>query len=261
MYHMIDPVVADAAAEGFHATLAATVAVSPDTYVKVGDSGTRLLYTAMPVPTLNTVSPGVEPDLAEVEQFAKELSATGLPWSFQLRREAGPALLELAARYGKTSAFSLPLLRWDAGLLPTLPTALPDGATVREVPGSEREKLAVVLADAFERPIETTRELAGTPEMLDAPDITAFVLEVDGTAVAVGLNIVAGDYVGLFNGGVSPQHRRKGYYRALVAARLRHAVAAGARYAVTMNTPASQPLYESFGFQPVETWTYLLDGS
>jgi predicted acetyltransferase len=93
--------------------------------------------------------------------------------------------------------------------------------------------------------------------MLDDPAISAFVLEVDGTAVTTGENIVAGDIVGLYNGAARPQHRRNGYFRALVSARLRHAVADGARFAVTQNTPMSRPLYESLGFRVVETWTSL----
>ncbi|MBO0806162.1 MAG: GNAT family N-acetyltransferase [Nocardiopsaceae bacterium] len=63
--------------------------------------------------------------------------------------------------------------------------------------------------------------------------------------------------MGLFNGSVPPRHRGNGYYRALVVARLRDAVAAGARRALTQNTPMSQPLYESLGFRAEETWTYL----
>jgi predicted acetyltransferase len=75
--------------------------------------------------------------------------------------------------------------------------------------------------------------------------------------VATGFNIAAGDHVGMFNGSVPPQHRGNGFYRALVTARLRHAVASGARYAFAQNTPMSRPLYESLGFRLAETWTYL----
>lgn len=65
------------------------------------------------------------------------------------------------------------------------------------------------------------------------------------------------DHVGLFDGSVLPAHRGHGYYRALVAARMAHAVAHGARYAFALNTPMSQPLYEALGFRVAETWTYL----
>jgi GNAT superfamily N-acetyltransferase len=258
MHDMIDSAAADAAADGLHAALVTSVTSFPGGYTRTGDGGTRLLFTGLRAPTLNTLIFGPEPDLAEIEKFAEELSATGLPWSIELRRDADQALLDLAASYGRTSSFSLPLLAWDSGLLSSLPAHLPDGATFREVPGSESEKLVAALASGFEMPVEVARGFAGSPGKLDTPGITAFILEVDGETVATGLNIIAGDYVGLFSGCVPPLLRRKGYYRALVAARLRHAVAAGARHAVTLNTPMSRPLYESFGFHHVETWTYLV---
>lgn len=127
---------------------------------------------------------------------------------------------------------------------------------MREVPGSEHEVFAAALMSGFGMPREIG-EIFARPAMLDVPDMTAFVLDVDGEAVATGFNIVVGDWVGMYNGSVAPQHRRKGYYRALVAARLRHAVAAGARRAFTQNTPMSRPLYESLGFELAETWNYL----
>ena len=46
----------------------------------------------------------------------------------------------------------------------------------------------------------------------------------------------------------------KGCCRALVAARLRHAVA---RHAFTQNSPMTRPLHESFGFRHIQDWTCL----
>ncbi|MFH8224353.1 GNAT family N-acetyltransferase [Streptomyces sp. NPDC018057] len=154
----------------------------------------------------------------------------------------------------------LPLLVWDADLLPSLPTSIPHGAAVREVPGDEYEVFSSALASGFGMPKDVA-DIFARPALLDAPDMTAFVVEFDGEAVATGFNIVAGDQVGLYNGSVPPRHRRNGYYRALVAARLRHAVASGARYAFTQNSPMSRPLHESLGFRLAETWTYLTSES
>ncbi|MGH3297501.1 MAG: GNAT family N-acetyltransferase [Trebonia sp.] len=210
--------------------------------------------------SLNVVWAGREPDLGEVDTFAEELSATGVPWSIQPRGDADPALLDLAARYGRTSSSTLPLLVWEVGSLPSLPTSVSHRATVREVPGAEHEVYAAALASGFDMPKEVA-DVFARPALLDAPDMTAFVLDLNGEAVATGFNILVGDQVGMYNGSVVPQHRRNGYYRALVTARLRHAVASGARYAFTQNSPMSRPLYESLGFRLAETWTSLTSES
>jgi hypothetical protein len=105
-------------------------------------------------------------------------------------------------------------------------------------------------------PIEVAAVIAA-PALLDAPGVTAFVLELHGEAVATGLNVIVGDYIGLFSGSVPPKHRLNGYYRALVTARLTHAIASGARHAVVQNAPGSRPLDESLGFRLAENWTYL----
>jgi GNAT superfamily N-acetyltransferase len=260
MAQLINPGAHDAAVNAFYETLSRLVELSPGMYERQSAAGTRLVFTGLPMPTLNVVCVGAEPCLDEVDAFARELSTADVAWSIQLRRDADPSLLDLAARYGRTCSSTLPLLVWDAGLAPSLPASVPHGTTVREVPGSEHEMFAAALVSGFEMPNEVA-EVFAQPALLDAPGMTAFVLERSGEMVATGFNIVVGDQVGMYSGSVPPQHRRNGYYRALVTARLRHAVASGARYAFTQNTPMSRPLYESLGFRLAETWTYLTSES
>lgn len=242
------------AESAFYATLTRLVEMSPGMYATTSESGTRLVYTGLPMAPLNVVAPGPETDLAEIETYADELAGTGVPWSIQLGEHPDPAVVQLAARYGRTSSATLPLLCREIGT--PSPGPLPPGGTVREVPGRDHEVYASALAAGYPMPAEMA-EVFARPGLLDAPDMTAFVLDVEGEAVATGFNVVASEWVGLFNGSVPPHYRRRGYYRALVAARLQHAVAAGARYAFSQNTPMSRPLYEAIGFQPVTTWTYL----
>lgn len=166
------------------------------------------------------------------------------------------ALLDLAA----ATAGHRPARFPDAGLLSSLPTSVPHGATVREVAGASTRCTLPPLASGFDMPKEMA-DVFARPALLDAPDMTAFVLDLNGEAVATGFNILAGEQVGMYSGSVPPQHRRNGYYRALVTARLRYAVASGARYAFTQNSPMSRPLYESLGFRLAETWTYLTSES
>jgi GNAT superfamily N-acetyltransferase len=248
---------ANATANAFYATLSRFTQLCPGMLMREGAAGTKLMYAGIPMSTLNCVAVALDPDLAEVDTFTKEMSTMGVPWSIQTRGEPDAGVLDVAARHGRTNASTVPLLAADiAQLLPSLPTDLPAGTTVREISGQHGDVYAAVLAEGFEMPPEMAAVFAG-PALLDAPDCTAFVLEVAGEAVAAGFNIVVGDQVGLYNGTVPARHRRHGYYRALVAARLRHAVAAGARHGFTQNTKMSRPLYESLGFELVEDWTYL----
>jgi hypothetical protein len=59
----------------------------------------------------------------------------------------------------------------------------------------------------------------------------------------------------LYGGGTLPAHRGRGFYRALVAARGRDAVAAGAAYLLVDALPTSLPILERLGFERViDTW-------
>src|SRR5262245_39170736 len=142
MAQLIDPAAADAAVNAFYAGISRLIELSPGMYMRQGAGGTRVGFTGLPMSTLNLVCVGSEPDLDEVDAFARELSTKDVPWSIQLRGDAGPALLELAGRHGRTSTSTLPMLVWDAELLPSLPTSVPDGALVRELSGRDHEVFA-----------------------------------------------------------------------------------------------------------------------
>jgi hypothetical protein len=62
-------------------------------------------------------------------------------------------------------------------------------------------------------------------------------------------------FAGLYGGGTLKSHRGRGFYRALVAARARDAVALGARYLQVDALPTSRPILERLGFERLtETW-------
>jgi hypothetical protein len=250
------PVLGDAAVNAYYEIEARATEYIPGAYAREGAAGTRLVMWALPDPELNVVRIDYKRDLREVEAFAQEISATGLPWSIQVRGEVDPELKKLATRYGRTGTGTSPLLLWDAESLPALPAAVPDGATVQKVSGEDSEAFAATLAAGFGVRDDVTRLLA-RPGLLDAPGVTGFVLDLRGEAVATGLNVMAGHNVGMFSGSVPPRHRGNGYYRALVTARLADAVDCGARHALSVNSPMSRPLFESVGFRLAETWTRL----
>src|SRR5688572_15373512 len=60
---------------------------------------------------------------------------------------------------------------------------------------------------------------------------------------------------GLYGGATIAAYRGRGFYRALVAARARDAVAAGARFLRVDALPTSRPILERLGFYWVaDTW-------
>jgi ribosomal protein S18 acetylase RimI-like enzyme len=262
MTEVIDSVSTDAAVRAWQESIALTTECVPGAYIRLGAMGTRLHFTTLPIPELNAVCVDHDRDLGEVDAFAAELSEHGLPWTIQVRGEVDLDLLRLAARHGRTATSTLPLNLWH---LESPPVGNPHRVTVREVPGDAEvrevsEAQAAVFSAALAAGFEMPREFADLmcpPALLADPGVTGFLLSLKGEAVATGINFVVGDHVAMFGGSVSPQHRRNGYYRTLVTARLAHAVAHGARHAVVQNTPASRPLYESLGFRLAETWTYL----
>jgi hypothetical protein len=62
-------------------------------------------------------------------------------------------------------------------------------------------------------------------------------------------------FAGLYGGGTLASHRGRGFYRAVVAARARDAIACAARYLQVDALPTSRPILERLGFQWItDTW-------
>ena len=60
---------------------------------------------------------------------------------------------------------------------------------------------------------------------------------------------------GLYGGGTIAAHRGRGFYRALVAARARDAIASGTKFLIVDAMPTSRPILERLGFQYLtDTW-------
>lgn len=84
-----------------------------------------------------------------------------------------------------------------------------------------------------------------------------WVAEADGQMVgAGGLEPVVGtEFTGLWGGGVLPQYRGRGIYRALTDARARSALSHGFGFAHSDSTEYSRPIMERQGLVKVSTTT------
>lgn len=88
----------------------------------------------------------------------------------------------------------------------------------------------------------------------------AYVAYVNGKPVSVGRIYTdpKSKFGGLYGGGTLPEFRGQGIYRAIVAARARHAASEGIRYLQVDAMPTSLPILQRTGFVRVaDTWPCL----
>lgn len=278
-----DPASAQALAEAWFAALSAKIDATPGARFERGTDGVHLVVTGVLMPTGNGVfTVGTDPDHQRVAALADEMVGSGLPWSIQVRGEPDAELVRLAAGYGLTEQVPSPLMSRPAfpDIAPAVESALPAPALpepapdveplgpgadsgvaaparVRPATGADAPVYANLIAAALGVPRATIGEFASAP-VLDAPGITGYLVEWDGVAAGTGLGTRFGDHLGVYNITVPPAFRRRGFARLVSEAVLRDGFASGARVAFLHASAQAQPLYESLGFRPAETWTYLV---
>ena len=121
---------------------------------------------------------------------------------------------------------------------------------------------AAASAEAFGR--DEGARLDTWLDRLDDPDQRLFVAYADGKPVASArLELPAGrSFAGLYGGGVKPEWRGRGLYRALVAVRAQEAMRRGYRWLTVDALETSRPILERLGFEPLATvcgWTLNAD--
>jgi GNAT superfamily N-acetyltransferase len=88
---------------------------------------------------------------------------------------------------------------------------------------------------------------------LEDPALALYVAYRDGRAVSAGrLQMPEGrSFASMWGGGTTPEHRRQGIYRALVAHRAREARRRGYRYLTVDAASTSRPILKRLGFVPL----------
>lgn len=94
--------------------------------------------------------------------------------------------------------------------------------------------------------------------LTDFPDeMSIYVAYEDGNPASAGWIDFSpnSQFAGLWGGSTVPKYRRRGVYRALLAARVQEARARGRRYITVDASPMSRPILERLGFQCIgSTW-------
>jgi ribosomal protein S18 acetylase RimI-like enzyme len=251
----------DATRGWFAATRVLTNAV-PGAYEQIGRGGVSLLYSGVPVPTVNGILTETKnPDPAEIAALAAQLPGLKIPYSIQLRgvldtdTEAGAVIGKIAAKYSLTLRYVEPLMIRRRRVKSQAPEAA--ARSVRVARAEDHARYAATMAAAFEAPLEIMTMLSA-PEILSAPGAVGYVAESGGEIVAVGFGLTTGDAVGIYNIATLREHRGRGYGRAITERAAADGMAAGARFVYLQSSEAGFDLYESMGFRVAERWTYLM---
>jgi GNAT superfamily N-acetyltransferase len=199
-------------------------------------------------------TPAAADDLAALEAF---FTQRGAETALEVCPLADPALLPLLAERGYRAVEWSTVLVQPLDGLPVAPVRRTT-PTVRPIAPSERDAWAAASAEGW----GATPDLAAFMRDFGrltaaAAGMTCFVAEEDETILGTAGLAIHGQVALLTGASTRPAWRRRGAQRALLAARLAHAAAAGCTLAMMGAAPGStsQANAEREGFRTVYTRT------
>lgn len=137
------------------------------------------------------------------------------------------------------------------GMVVSLSDGLPgeptDVSIVRVADAAQLEDVAVVIAEAFDAPVEAAR-LTAPPSTLDDDRCAWFMGHVDGETVACGQLLVTDDVAGVYTIGVRERFRRQGLGAAITREVLAAGVERGCSVGVLQASELGAPVYARMGF-------------
>ena len=185
------------------------------------------------------------PAEADIDAVERAYADRGSPTPVELSTLADPQIAELlAARGYRAVAFEDVLGRKLGDTLDEMPA----GIEVRPAREGELDAWVDVVVDGFAHPDgvgvpspeEFPRDVVDRAERdFAAAGVTPYVAVVDGNVAGGGSMRVTDGVAQLTGAATAPRHRRRGVQGALLAARLRDAVRAGADIAVVTTAPGS----------------------
>ncbi|MDX3234761.1 GNAT family N-acetyltransferase [Streptomyces sp. ME03-5709C] len=247
MTHTSDPMGPIAAA---YAELLEDLARVTTGRTRRGRDGALLAVSGAPVASLNLViSPSPEPVADHIAALA-ESEPWDVPWSVQVRGIPGQPVMEEAARHGLTHVDRVPVMvrRPDRGVPAE---QAHDCLKVRAIGAAELGRYVEVMAEGFEVPYEVFA-LLDDPAVARLDGVAFHLAEVDGVPVGTGMTAVRGGLNGIFNISTLPEHRRRGYGRAVTMELVRAGYAFGAPTAYLHASAMGEPVYASAGFRTEE---------
>ncbi|WP_165422467.1 GNAT family N-acetyltransferase [Rhizobium leguminosarum] len=212
--------------------------------------------TGSPIATLNGYASIAMPadEETSIDRLAGQ-KPLSFPWSLTLRLpEPTPSFVQLASSMGLNNQILMPFMLKELG-----PDDIRSGANLIDTVSSTEDPAVHrrLLAQGFAAPEEIFTAFC-TDHLFKDPSVTAYVGRVGGEDVATGLSIIADGCVGIFNVATPPEHRRRGYGRAVVSRLLCDALTKGASVAALHSSLDAVPFYESMEFRRAESWSVFL---
>jgi ribosomal protein S18 acetylase RimI-like enzyme len=220
-------------------------------------AGYRLVVCPrVPFPGLNGIwAEGAdEPAVHELERAINEVEGLGVPCWIEVRAGRTPAIEREARRLGFTHEDPIPGMVVQPAELAIAPGPELEVTRVREAAG-----LAVaetVAAAGFEVPREQMAALF-TPRVASTPGLSIYVARAQGRPVSTATAWIGDGGVGIFNVATPPEHRGRGYGRAITAKAVEAGFASGADLAWLQASPLGEPVYGAMGFRQVASYVVL----
>jgi ribosomal protein S18 acetylase RimI-like enzyme len=203
----------------------------------------------------------------DLDRAAGIAAAGGRPWSVTVQLGASTprdaarlhAVERVAAAHGLVERDEDPfLVCLPAWFRPAGPAVGPAGGhdagepSVDTVTARAWADYTGAVADGFGTAAAALGTVFGG-DLLDDPLVTGYLVRSAGRVVGSGLGVVTGDAVGVHNIAVVPDHRGRGFGRAVSERVVRDGFAGGATAAFLVSSTEGLPLYRSLGFRQVDT--------
>lgn len=193
-----------------------------------------------------------------LEHYAVRPEIEKVEWKTRGHDHA-PGLHEALVSAGFTPDEPESVMIGDAALL-ALDLELPAGVTVRQLTDETEVRAMIAMqGEVFGDDAESTEKLTGAllHRLRTRDDMEMWVAEEGDVILSAGrLEPVEGtEFAGIWGGATRPEHRGRGIYRALTAARARSAIQHGKRWIHSDSTEFSRPILERSGLVKVTTTT------
>jgi len=212
--------------------------------------GLAAVISGIPLPSHNPVwLERPDPELADLASLLDEVEARRVPFTLELRPGSGKAFAELAAARGMTAAGEEPLMAVDKAA----DVRLPDELSIRLLAPHEAPVHARLCIAGFGMPDDVARRSV-TEDTLKSSAVRCYVGEVAGQPVTTSLTITTGAFTGIIDVATDPRYRGRGFGTAITERSVADGLAAGASWCWLQSSDQGYPVYESYGFQLVESW-------
>ena len=211
----------------------------------------------LPVPGLHGIwldGPDEMADLDGLEAAVAEVERLGRACWVEVRPGRTREMEAAVRRLGFIEEGAIPGMVVRREELALVPGPALEFAQVRDAAGLA--VAATVAAAGFEAPRDAISALF-TPAVGTAPGVTVYVAYAQGAPVSTATAWLGDGGVGIYSVATPPEHRGRGYGRAITARAVQDGFDSGAEFAWLQSSALGESVYRSMGFRIVATYPLL----